>query len=604
MRHFLEPLGTGAYTPCIYQMPDGQQFETPFIQEVILRGQAFGPEDRVTVFLTKEARERNWYDRPYQQWEIDKLKEKDGEDKPKVGDIRRGLKSRLEELFPDSNDRIKEVSIPEGFSTEEFWEIFDKVYAAMDEDEEIIFDITHGFRSIPMLALTVLNYTKAIKHIQVSSIYYGCFIPDKPVDTVFSVLDLTPFDEILNWSMAADSFVRYGNSRQIHELCFQENAKRCDKNDYSLVKVRKAIDGLDTVISNIETGRGDIMKQAKKSIYTAYQSFKSSMEKAMEVDVDSMPMLENLMDTISDSMAMFDCADRVGIGMAVVDWSEKNRLTQQGFTALDETIKTYLCSVYSLSETEEDTRDGVVKTAINCIDSVKLKHREKFEENGLNGNRSFLWNQIKNDSHAPKHHRETFRKIIMTIPDEWVVLSKKCADYRNDINHFGFTKTTKDSSALHDELKFENKQFKALMEKTIDLNVKDETDSYSERLVFVNCSNHPSKNWGMQQLEAAHKYGEVVDVPFPAVNPDISEADLEKLAQRVLERILSMQPQAVMCQGEFTLTHLLVSRLMKEGIVVLSACSTRDVVEKVSEDGKVEKLAVYDFSGFRTYRES
>lgn len=601
MRHFLEPLGTGAYTPCIYQMPDGQQFETPFIQEVILRGQAFGPEDRVTVFLTKEARERNWYDRPYQQWEIDKLKEKDGEDKPKVGDIREGLENRLKNLFPDFWSHIEVVDIPDGLSKNETWGIFRKMYESMDEDEDIIFDITHGFRSIPMLALTVLNYTKAIKHIRLSEVYYGCFEAN---GNVKPVLELTALDEILNWSMAADSFVRYGNSRQIHELCGQENAKRCGKKDYSLTKVRKAIDGLDTVISNIETGRGDIMKQSEKSIYTAYQSFKTSMEKAMEVGVDSMPMLENLMDTISDSMAMFDCADRVGIGMAVVDWSEKNRLTQQGFTALDETIKTYLCSVYSLSETEEDTRDGVVKTAINCIESVKLEHREKFEENGLNGNRSFLWNQIKNDSHAPKHHRETFRKIIMTIPDEWVVLSKKCADYRNDINHFGFTKTTKDSSALHDELKFENKQFKALMEKRIDLNVKDETDPHPEKLVFVNCSNHPSNNWGEQQLEAARKYGEVVDVPFPAVDPDISNADLEKLAQRVLEQILSMQPQAVMCQGEFTLTHLLVSRLMKEGIVVLSACSTRDVVEKVSEDGKVEKLAVYDFSGFRTYRES
>ena len=37
--------------------------------------------------------------------------------------------------------------------------------------------------------------------------------------------------------------------------------------------------------------------------------------------------------------------------------------------------------------------------------------------------------------------------------------------------------------------------------------------------MFINFSNHPSKAWGKTQLNAAMEYGEVIDIPFPAVNP-------------------------------------------------------------------------------------
>lgn len=35
--------------------------------------------------------------------------------------------------------------------------------------------------------------------------------------------------------------------------------------------------------------------------------------------------------------------------------------------------------------------------------------------------------------------------------------------------------------------------------------------------VFINLTNHPSKYWGEQQKKEAHKYGAIVDIPFPNV---------------------------------------------------------------------------------------
>ena len=40
--------------------------------------------------------------------------------------------------------------------------------------------------------------------------------------------------------------------------------------------------------------------------------------------------------------------------------------------------------------------------------------------------------------------------------------------------------------------------------------------------MFVNFSNHPSSLWSENQRKEAEKYGEIVDLKFPSVNPDDS----------------------------------------------------------------------------------
>ena len=58
--------------------------------------------------------------------------------------------------------------------------------------------------------------------------------------------------------------------------------------------------------------------------------------------------------------------------------------------------------------------------------------------------------------------------------------------------------------------------------------------SFAERRVismFINFSNHPSRAWGKTQLNAAMEYGEVIDIPFPAVNPYSNEEEIYKICE-------------------------------------------------------------------------
>ena len=119
--------------------------------------------------------------------------------------------------------------------------------------------------------------------------------------------------------------------------------------------------------------------------------------------------------------------------------------------------------------------------------------------------------------------------------------------------------------------------------------------------MFINCSNHSSENWSEKQLMEAHKWGEVVDYPFPNVNPFFDSKEVEELADKVVEEISGMKPDVVMCQGEFTLSFQIINKLKALNVKVVSACSERKVIEYQDENKNTKKIAEFSFVKFREY---
>lgn len=114
--------------------------------------------------------------------------------------------------------------------------------------------------------------------------------------------------------------------------------------------------------------------------------------------------------------------------------------------------------------------------------------------------------------------------------------------------------------------------------------------------LFINFSNHPSRVWMKEELSAAQAYGHVVDMPFPAVNPEAGEQEIHEEAVRLAESVIAQQPSAVLCQGEYTLCFEVIRQLQKAGIPVLAACSERRTIETGNQ-----KTSVFVFCRFRAY---
>jgi len=117
--------------------------------------------------------------------------------------------------------------------------------------------------------------------------------------------------------------------------------------------------------------------------------------------------------------------------------------------------------------------------------------------------------------------------------------------------------------------------------------------------MFVNLSNHPSASWSRKQLKAAMAFGEVIDIPFPDVSPQMDEQEISLLADDYLQRVrdISPDPCTVHVMGELTFSFVLVNRLQAAGYTCV-ASTTKRVVEILPDGSKVSK---FNFVRFRNY---
>ena len=476
-KKFISVLGISNYSKCKYG--SNEKFvETRFIQEAIL-DLYFGnynPEDEIVIFLTKEAEKKNWRDR-VETNKYNGLKdilmntslsnEKKEQIRELVTDTEwngyetsntlEGLKSILNEKY---KCRIKTITIEDGKTEEEIWSIFEKIYNSFNEGDEVIFDITHGLRSIPMLALTVLNYAKVIKNIKISGIYYGAYEAKSIETSIAPIFDLASYNDILEWTSAINLFINYGNGYAIYDL--YNSLKKCKarKNDKTLFnsELGNFVKYVNRFSKCIQTSRGRLYRKcdeidkptdrSKKCIYEAAINIKESLEKLKNEDTTKVKPLEPLLKKIEEGIVGFYDKDNLSIGLSTMNWCIKYGLIQQGYTAFEETLKTYLCNKYKLSEYGKETRDYIVKDVLN-----KLKTK-KYIENEC------------------EYKSEIYRRIEKTVPDDIVELSKM-SNLRNDISHFGFTKEFLDYESLE-------KNLKKCKEKMLEIIKKYENDDFTK----------------------------------------------------------------------------------------------------------------------------
>lgn len=123
----------------------------------------------------------------------------------------------------------------------------------------------------------------------------------------------------------------------------------------------------------------------------------------------------------------------------------------------------------------------------------------------------------------------------------------------------------------------------------------------SMKKFFINHTNHPSDHWNAAQISAAKIYGEIVDFPFPAINPTATTEQIHNLAAEIAEKILAHAPAAVLCQGEFNYTFAITNLLKKSGVTVVAATTERVVTTEILSDGSSRQVSTFRFVQFREY---
>lgn len=71
--------------------------------------------------------------------------------------------------------------------------------------------------------------------------------------------------------------------------------------------------------------------------------------------------------------------------------------------------------------------------------------------------------------------------------------------------------------------------------------------------MFLNISNHKSENWSANQTNEAEKYGKIIDIPFPAVNPRESDEYMNDLVDEYYQKVMEYENQQLWYKGNLYL---------------------------------------------------
>ncbi|MDE0012279.1 MAG: TIGR02221 family CRISPR-associated protein [Candidatus Poribacteria bacterium] len=155
----------------------------------------------------------------------------------------------LKKLGEVLGEKFTTKDIPDGNSTDELWDIFARCIEAdvIEENDEIILDITHAFRSIPLLIFIVAAYLRQIKQVKLVHIIYGAFEARNQDTNQTPIFDLTPFVELLDWMNAFTIFQRSGDASDLAKLNLPNSIENALTNVSAALLTNRTFEAQETI---------------------------------------------------------------------------------------------------------------------------------------------------------------------------------------------------------------------------------------------------------------------------------------------------------------------------------------------------------------------
>lgn len=578
MLKFISFLGTNKYETCNYYLNDIKIANCDYIQEALIRMliQQGKRPDKVIVFTTRKAFEINW------------VKNNRDVNQP-------GLEKTLKNIPSLSDDIVKNVFIPDGNNEEELWALFSTVMDEIEEGDEIIFDVTHSFRFLPMLAFIVLNYARIVKKCTLDSIYYGAFdvlgsleqVKNMPIEHRDApVFDLTPFVEIFDWTLGIDRYLNTGDVSVVTQLTERElkdinrRISQISKGDGQdpykkskiLKKLAKAMQHFSDVVFAC---RGQELTEAALAL-------KDAINDAIANDAykDVKPFLP-IMGMLQKRFNRFEYDD-FKVVLETAKWCLDNKMYQQGLTILEEGIISYICDKCGMDKTKLDDRELI----------------------------SYYMKMLHTQELCPDQISDRVDPMLIS---KLMALLYNIAYVRNDINRAGWRSNSMKTTGFRKCLEEFLERVESIVEPSA--STADSTlcyDGYIGRpceqgkrmLLIFSHELTPA-----QEKEAREKWGVSEFIPLPAelaskwsnVPPMLK--DLSDYLSDIFEWIDANTDcgDLALVQGDYGATLMVVEYCLANGLKPIYATTER-VVKEGKEGDRVVTSREFQHVMFREYR--
>lgn len=241
--------------------PSTVEIKTPtrFVQVASINSlcQEWNSNDRIIIFRTEVSNDVNW---------IDISKNGTGL-KTELTNLLDSWKSRdghsVPQLNPGEDTDPKKYIVPNGFVESELWTIFEQVYECVNEKDEIYFDVTHAFRTIPLFTTVLFNYCRLMKETKICSIHYGAFedikrfnkidqetlskmTPEEKSALKVPLVDVSSIVKLQTINEAVSNFLQFGEMGSIIQILNDEGHKLTEK------------EGIGNIVQSIQKALGDL----------------------------------------------------------------------------------------------------------------------------------------------------------------------------------------------------------------------------------------------------------------------------------------------------------------------------------------------------------
>jgi CRISPR-associated Csx2 family protein len=302
---FISFIGTGpegdGYTELSYQMEGSEEkVPTKFVQRAEIQLLGKDQFDKIYILCTRESK-----------------------------DFFHHLNDELKDELGVREEKIEAVDIGKIEQTQSAWALFEKISGLINDGDTLVFDLTHGFRSLSIIVSAALNYIlKAKNDIDLLHVFYG--EKDEDSDRKGTIIDMKDFYSVNQW---ADGVARLTENADASKLA--DVAKHESSGTFSNLKdshLIKALKELTATLRNIDVNR------VARNTKNALEIIRSCKDRSTGAELELLCLVEEKFAPLAKELSGQYDADYFMLQLDIIRMLNEHRLYMQAYTVIRETI--------------------------------------------------------------------------------------------------------------------------------------------------------------------------------------------------------------------------------------------------------------------------
>lgn len=189
----------------------------------------------------------------------------------------RHLSALQEEAEERLRVTVRPIELSEALDGPAQWTTFEQVLGLIAPRDRVVFDFTHGYRSVPIVLSAALEFLRRARNIEIERVLYGAYEQDRERSPI---IDMSDFYAIGAWTDAVGRLVDDADARPLAALAERDGAGRFAA--LSTPALREALHALTEAVRNVEAHRVEAL--ARRAL--------EAVEAARSTDVPSGVLLD------------------------------------------------------------------------------------------------------------------------------------------------------------------------------------------------------------------------------------------------------------------------------------------------------------------------